>query len=141
MLTPSSFLTRLCLPIMTLLMVLLALGPFLHAHYGSSRLQGFHVDGLGQLGAVHERFDFTVLTQDAEEESAALGVTTSHARQSFGDFDDAPTNLLALVFVWLTALVLCIPPHWHRTRHACTPERTYASGLPPPALAPPTSCI
>ena len=29
------------------LMALLALGPFLHAHYGSSRLTGFHVDGMG----------------------------------------------------------------------------------------------
>ena len=30
------------------LMALLALGPFLHAHYGNSRLTGFHVDGISQ---------------------------------------------------------------------------------------------
>ena len=126
---------------MPILMGLLALGPFLHAHYGSSHSQGFHVDGLAQLGAVHERLDFSVLTQDTEEESAALGVTTSHARQAFGDFDDASTSCLFVVFVLFAALALCISPRLQRARKLSAPHRTYAPGFPPPALAPPISSI
>jgi len=126
---------------MAILMVLLALGPFLHAHYGSSRLQGFHVDGMAQLTAEHAAFDRSSFSQDTEEESAAIGVTTSHARQSFGDVDDTPMTLVALVFALFAALTSCVTRCLHGVRPVDAQCRVYAPGFPPPAHAPPTRAI
>ncbi|WP_310625081.1 hypothetical protein [Limnohabitans sp.] len=128
---------------MAILMVLLALGPFLHAHYGSSRLLGFHVDGIAQAQEVrHPRFDLVSVSQDSEEESAAVGVTASHARQSLQDSEnETPADVVATVVVVFAAVSHTFVAPWHGQTSAWHAPSTYALGFPPPAHAPPTLTI
>jgi hypothetical protein len=122
-----------------MLMVLLALGPFLHAHYASSRMLGFHVDGIVQaMDAVHH-FDLVSLSQDTEEESAAVGVTTSHARQSPQDSDgDASVDFVAMGLVLFPAIAYGFWVQRRKRLSTWLSTSTYALGFPPPAHAPPT---
>jgi len=142
-LTQFQLMQRRCLPITAILMVLLALGPFLHAHYGSSRLLGFHVDGIAQAHeAHHTRFDLVSVSQDGEEESAAVGVTTSHARQSLqGSEDEVPADVVATVVVVFAVVSQPIVSPWQGQTSAWHAPSTYALGFPPPAHAPPTLTI
>ena len=124
-------------------MALLALGPFLHAHYGSSRLTGFHVDGMGALPThAHTPSDTAAyFTQDSEEESAALGISASHTRQSLTD--DSTEEDASPVWL-LVAAVFCAAVAAHtRVRGAAPifirPHRAYRAGFPPLAHAPPTA--
>jgi hypothetical protein len=132
------------------LMALLALGPFLHAHYGNSRLTGFHVDGISQaVSHTDAPFGLRVphVTPSNEEESAALGVTASHARQTVeandASQDEVNTASACLAFVLavfaaLHSHHLLLPRGWRdiQTRH-----RLFAPGLPPLAHAPPLLLI
>ena len=116
-----------------LLAGLLALGPFLHGHFGASHDTGFHLDG---VHAVHAQTPIGMSAmQTSDEESPALGVGSSLPHPE----DDGLTLLaLALLTDVLSLLMplrrLCLP----------RPERTgpwtrplYRPGLPPPCLAPP----
>jgi hypothetical protein len=135
----TPFIKRLCLPFMAMLMVLLALGPFLHAHYGSSRMLGFHVDGIVQATGVAHHFDLASLSQDTEEESAAVGVTTSYARQTLQDSDGDPA--VSFVAVALVLFAVATYGFWIQRRNSQSTwlsRSTYALGFPPPAHAPPT---
>jgi len=124
---------------MAMLMVLLALGPFLHAHYGSSRMLGFHVDGIAQATGAAHHFDLTSLSQETEEESAAIGVTTSYARQTLQDREgDASADFVATVLVLFAAVVYGCCVQWRQRPSLEFLPCTYALGLPPPAHAPPT---
>ena len=119
---------------LTLLMVgLLALGPFLHGHFGVSHDTGFHLDG---VHAVHAS-DTSSLTQAlvGEEESPALGVSASLPHPE----DDGQSGLLcALLLVVLPLLPLMRRVLRLRRPSARTPTATpYGDGLPPPSLAPP----
>ena len=137
--TQTIFIKRLCLPFMAMLMVLLALGPFLHAHYGGSRMLGFHVDGIVQATGVAHRFDLASLSQDTEEESAAVGVTTSYARQTLQDSDGDPAA--SFVAVALVLFAVATYGFWIQRRNSQSTwlsPSTYALGFPPPAHAPPT---
>ena len=124
---------------MAILMVLLALGPFLHAHYGSSRMLGFHVDGVVQAGGVSNHFETSTLSQDTEEESAAVGVETSYARQAALDVQEQPQSLLILTVFVMVALIqrvvsFLLTPD---TQRAGRPS--FLAGFPPLPHAPPTS--
>ena len=77
----SRFYRQCSLWLVTLLMGLLALGPFLHAHYGPSVSTGFHINGL-ETAAVATHW--TAATEEVstasapnELESPAVGVDTS----------------------------------------------------------------
>ena len=126
-------------------MALLALSPFLHGHLGASHVSGFHVDGLdlghsAQGGAQGAGSPAQVSVHAwshaaSEEESPALGVSVSLPQT--GDDVHLATGIIGfLLWAWLAKKVLA-----HRVR--CTPPlaqvapRTYQSGWPPPALAPP----
>lgn len=127
-------------------MALLALGPFLHAHYGNSRLTGFHLDGISQAVShtdSHFRAFYPAATSSNEEESAALGVTASHTRQTLETTDSSPdhgnTSSACLAFVW-AVFVGC------RGQRALMRRRlffgqvrrsNFAPGLPTLAHAPP----
>lgn len=131
-------------------MALLALGPFLHAHYGNSLLTGFHVDGISHavshldtpLGALIPH-----VTSSSEEESAALGVTASHTRQSVettdASQDDVHTVSFYLPFV-LALFAVCQGHHllarsgWRALQAR---QHVFAPGLPPLAHAPPLLSI
>ena len=120
---------------LTLLMVgLLALGPFLHSHFGTSHDTGFHLDG---VHAVHAA-DTTGMnaTQAGEEESPALGVSASLPHP---EDDGQPAQLLALLLIVLPLLPLVRQglPCW-RSRREHRPA-LYGEGLPPPGLAPPAA--
>jgi hypothetical protein len=128
------------------LMALLALGPFLHAHYGNSRLTGFHVDGISQaMSHTDAAFSTSIphATSSSEEESAALGVTASHTRQSVeaadASQDDVNAASFCLAFV-LAMFAACQGRHllarsgW---RDLQARQHVFAPGLPPLAHAPP----
>ena len=124
---------------MAMLMVLLALGPFLHAHYGGSRMLGFHVDGIVQVTDVVHHFDLASLSQDTEEESAAVGVTTSYARQTLQESDGDPAA--SFVAVALVLFAVATYGFWIQRQNSQSTwlsPSTYALGFPPPAHAPPT---
>jgi hypothetical protein len=118
-----------------LLLGLLALGPFLHAHLGQARTSGFHMDGL-QWHSHAVDAELPSLTADDEHEAPAVGVSTSLTRESL----DTPQAQDLLH--WAFALVLAVLPwvvprvaiHGHALR---APTRLYLPGQPPPALAPP----
>lgn len=124
-------------------MALLALGPFLHAHYGSSRLTGFHVDGVGAVStSVHASADTGAsIAPDSEEESAALGISTSHTRQSLSD-DGSEEDASPLWFLVTALLSICIVVQ-PRMRGAVPsfirPARAYRAGFPLLAHAPPVA--
>ena len=125
------------------LMALLALGPFLHAHYGNSRLTGFHVDGMGALSVHgHAQTDTAAyFSPDSEEESAALGISASHTRQSLTD--DSTEENASPVWLLVVAVVCACVLAQTRVRGAAPifirPHRAYRAGFPPLAHAPPTS--
>ena len=138
--TPTFF-RLLSLQLVLALMALLALGPFLHAHYGSSRLTGFHVDGMGGVSTpVHVSVETVAyVTSDGEEESAALGISTSHTRQSLIDDgseeDRSPVWLLvAAVFCACVATQTCMRGV---ASVSIRPPRAYRAGFPLLAHAPP----
>ncbi len=110
---------------------LLALGPFLHSHFGASHDTGFHLDGLHE---VHHASAATELGVNApDDESPALGVATSLPEDGH-----APVWPLAL---WLVVLPLLRPPaRLSLSRPAAAPQGArpvYCAGMPPPGLAPP----
>jgi hypothetical protein len=127
--------------VVIVLMALLALSPFLHGHLGASHVSGFHVDGLdvshsAQAAETPALVSIHVSAHAAsEEESPALGVSVSLPQA--GDDVHLATGIIGfLLWVWLAKKVLA-----HRVRRtpplAQVAPRTYQSGWPPPALAPP----
>jgi hypothetical protein len=127
--------------VVIVLMALLALSPFLHGHLGASHVSGFHVDGLdvshsAQVAETSALLSVHVSAHTAsEEESPALGVSVSLPQA--GDDVHLATGISGfLLWAWLAKKVLA-----HRVRRtpplAQVAPRTYQSGWPPPALAPP----
>ena len=119
---------------------LLALGPFLHAHLGFSKVTGFHVAGYNSLvnphglAASHPQAEAPELF---DAESPAVGVSASLIRLAFDIPCPDGLSLQTLLAVIAVAGVLCArmrPPHVVHNR----PSRP-RPGLPPPALAPPAS--
>lgn len=120
---------------LTLLMVgLLALGPFLHSHFGASHDTGFHLDGIHAVHT-HAAPDLSAL-QTGDEESPALGVAASLPQP-----EDEGLTLpgMALLLVLLPLLLQrSLPVTRARPRPAPLPA-LYRAGLPPPCLAPPAA--
>ena len=80
--TSPTLLHRCRLALLHTLWVLLALGPFLHAHYGSSSLTGFHMDEVSQAVSHLPPLGHSMeLSQADTPESPALGVATSYTRE------------------------------------------------------------
>ena len=121
------------------LTVLLALGPFLHAHYGASHLSGLHVDGMDSVHASHAHHSpIQVMEADSDDESAAVGVAPSHPREWQLQLDNTTWTTLATVWVLFVAASLLLPL-LVRVR-AWTPPtwpRLFALSAPPPSMAPP----
>lgn len=136
-----TFFRWLSLQLVLALMALLALGPFLHAHYGSSRLTGFHVDGMN-TGATHApgSADTTAyFSPDTEEESAALGISASHTRQSLTD-DSTEEDTATVWFLVVAVLCACVGAQLIGCGVApvvSRPHRAFRAGFPPLAHAPP----
>ncbi len=128
---PAPSLLHRCLTL--LLAGLLALGPFLHGHFGASHDTGLHLDG---VHAVHAQDPAGMSAmQTGDEESPALGVGSSLPHPE----DD---GLILLAFALLSGVLSLLMPlqrlRLPRPEHpgVCT-RALYRPGLPPPCLAPP----
>lgn len=128
-----------CLHLAIVLVALLAIGPFLHAHYGASKVTGLHVAGVASVVATAEsELVMTSFSQDDEQESAAIGVETSYARQVGLDVQDQPQTVLILTVFVVAALIqrmvsfLFVPD----TQRAGRPS--FLAGFPALPHAPPT---
>jgi len=128
--------------LISLLMGLLALGPFLHAHYGASGVTGFHVNGL--QGVVANPYfvqptDIATLSLPTEQESPAVGVVTSLPRSEADPV--TPDNAMAIGPSFRALRVLHrLPSAWLWTfEDRPATDRIFQAGLPPPAHAPPLS--
>ena len=126
--------------LVSVLMGLLALGPFLHAHYGASQATGFHVNGLqAALSAPAPAMaaDSPVMSLPNEPESPAAGVVTSLPRGEVDTLmaDFAPLVLLSFLVLSTLQAALCTRPS--RPAPGPAPMRTFQAGFPPPAHAPP----
>jgi len=125
------------LALLSTLWVLLALGPFLHAHYGSSSRTGLHLDEVSQaVSHWPHRADTAEFSQADAPESPALGVATSHTRE-VGDNGQPPLDHAHQPMLWASASagLSRLGSVWQHARPAL--HATYRVGLPPPALAPP----
>lgn len=134
----SLLLKRMCLSWALLLIALLAMGPFLHAHFGASRVTGLHVAGVASsVTHMPAVAGLASLSQDDEPESAALGVETSYARQLVLDVQDEPQTgwvfTLFVLAVWVSCQAL-IGRQPYLRRQA---RPSLWAGMPPPAHAPP----
>ncbi|WP_108302498.1 hypothetical protein [Limnohabitans sp. JirII-29] len=139
--TSPTLLHRCRLALLHTLWVLLALGPFLHAHYGSSSRTGFHMDEVSQAVSHLPHLGHTTeLSQADAPESPALGVATSHTRE-VSDPDHNPLSSAPShpVHPDPAAPAPLLANAWQHPPR--TPSAPYRAGLPPPALAPPLSFL
>lgn len=135
----NTFFRKMCLYLATVLVALLAIGPFLHAHYGVSKVTGLHLAGVVSVAASSgATLAVTSFSQDEEPESAAVGVETSYARQIALDVQEQPQSVLILTMFVMAALIqrvasLSLTPD---TQRAGRPS--FLAGFPPLPHAPPT---
>jgi len=123
-------------------MGLLALGPFLHAHYGPSESTGFHINGL-ETTAVASHWtaateDVSTASAPTELESPAVGVVTSLPRCEESDLFSTDTLEIVLLRFFILGIFNRLPQIWPYVSTAnpfvaCS----FKAGFPPPALAPP----
>jgi hypothetical protein len=127
--------------LISLLMGLLALGPFLHAHYGASLATGFHINGL-QVVAIAQTpdlaLDSPLLSIPTEQESPAVGVVTSLPRFEADSVAPDVTPVLLLSFL-IQSILHRLPCAWPWALAAPPAiSSIFQAGFPPPAHAPPT---
>jgi hypothetical protein len=128
-----------CIQFALVLSFLLALSPFLHAHYGASKIAGFHMAGINSVTVTSEpAFAMTSFSQDEEQESAALGVEASYSRQISLDVEDQPESFLILTFFVMSVLSLQVVSFllMQDTHSSVSPP--FSQGFPPLPHAPPT---
>lgn len=124
-------------------MGLLALGPFLHAHYGHMQATGFHINGLeaASFAAMNTApADRPMVSAPTEQESLAVGVVTSLPRFEEGDSFSPDTLEVLLLSFFIVSVFNCLPRAWPwvPTRHLFVAS-SFQAGFPPPAHAPPDS--
>jgi hypothetical protein len=118
--------------------VLIALSPFLHAHYGASTMTGLHLAGVNALAEAEPVLAMTTFSQDEEPESAAVGVEASFSRQIAIDVEDQPPSLLILTVFVMAALIQRVVAFlfMQDTQRAGRPS--FLAGFPTLPHAPPT---
>ena len=119
-------------------MGLLALGPFLHAHYGASWTTGFHVNGLQAVVITPTAsIDTPTLSLPTEQESPAVGVVASLPRSEADSLasEMPPVVILSLIVLSLLPALRSAWP-WNPAAPAVI-RRFFQAGCPPPAHAPP----
>ena len=121
------------------LTVLLALGPFLHAHYGASHISGLHMDGMDVAHVMHAHGLSEVTFQnDADDESAAVGVVTSYPRELQLDVSDVEWISIATAWLlFIAGAVTSVMSSDLRASFKRVVRHLYAPGSRPPTLAPP----
>jgi len=140
----SHFFRQCSLWLAILLMGLLALGPFLHAHYGHSQATGFHINGLETAALASHLTDAAdhppAVSMPIEPESPAVGVVTSLPRFEKSELFSTDTLEILLLSFFLLNVFNRLPRIWQWVPTfnpivACT----FKAGFRPPALAPPFS--
>lgn len=120
------------------LTVLLALGPFLHAHYGASHLSGLHVDGMDSVHATHAHHGvMPMVDADGDDESAAVGVATSYPREWSTDVHVPTWAWVATIWVLFVAVGPVLNTLRRPRASAIRAWRPCVTHVRPPALAPP----
>jgi hypothetical protein len=128
-----------CLHLAVALIALLAIGPFLHAHYGASQVTGLHVAGVGSVAISAEHaLIMTSFSQDDEPESAAVGVETSYARQVALDVEEQPQEILILTVFVMAALVQRLASFLFTPDTQRAGRPAFLAGFPPLPHAPPS---
>lgn len=115
-----------------LLLGVLVLGPFLHAHLGQSSVAGFHVDGVTQLH--HDSCSFE---KSQTPDSPAIGVSSSIVRDGTSKVSQKVDLESVISIAWIEArseLLLAFGTHWLNSNDQASYQR---EGTPPPAHAPP----
>jgi len=129
----------LCIQFAFLLSFLSALSPFLHAHYGVSKIAGFHMAGVNLLAVTSgPAFVMTSFSQDDEQESAAAGVEVSYSRQMSIDFKDHPKGLLITTFFVMSVLSVQVVSFLLKSDAESSVSSAFLPGFPPLTHAPPT---
>ncbi len=135
----TSLFKTLCLHLAVALVALLAIGPFLHAHYGASKVTGLHVAGVGSVVVSAEpALTMTSFSQDDEQESAAVGVETSYARQAALDLQEQPQTVLILTVFVMAALIQRVVFFLYTPDTQRAGRPSFLAGFPPLPHAPPT---
>lgn len=120
------------------LVALLAIGPFLHAHYGASQVTGLHVAGMSSVSLSAEpALTMTSFSQDDEPESAAVGVETSYARQAALDVEEQPQSVLILTVFVMAALIQRVASFLLTSDTQRAGRPYFLAGFPPLPHAPP----
>ena len=127
-----------CIQFALVLSFLLALSPFLHAHYGSSKMTGLHVAGVSSVATGEALWAVTSFSQDDEQESAAVGVETSYSRPLTLDVQEQPQSVLLLTVFVLAALTLLLLPALTKPSVQRAGRLSFLAGFPPLPHAPPT---
>lgn len=137
---PLSLLNAFSAQIAAALVVLLAMGPFIHAHYGASHATGMHLDDITAAATHAGGPSAPSITQEEQPESAAVGVETSFARQILLDVEESPQTLsiVATLTIGLPMLVVLANyrPSWLRQS---LPDLLLSPGFPPLPHAPPAT--
>jgi hypothetical protein len=135
----NSLLKTMCLYWALALVALLAIGPFLHAHYGASQVTGLHMAGVSSVVASPESaWAVTSFSQDEEQESAAVGVETSFAREAVLDVQEQPQSVLVFTVFVMAALIQCTVSCSSNPDTQRAGRLLFLAGLPPLPHAPPT---
>jgi hypothetical protein len=131
---------RWTLLLLAVLFGLLALGPFLHAHLGFSKVTGFHVAGFD--GPVTRSSAQVPLASSqasqvelSDAESPAVGVSASLVR--FSHDIPCPDGISLQAVVAIVLITPVLRGFARPTRYLASRPSRHRPGLPPPALAPP----
>ena len=131
--------------ILATLALLLALGPFLHGHFGSAHLSGFHLDGLDALEHLHAAGS-SEQANPYDFESPAVGVALAVSRSDelrgqpaqTDDGQPVVSHLVSDLLAWSCVFALLAPRFPREPARCADLARQHSRpGLPPPALAPP----
>jgi hypothetical protein len=134
----TSLFKTMCLHMAMALVALLAIGPFLHAHYGASQVTGLHVAGMSSVSLSAEpALTMTSFSQDDEPESAAVGVETSYARQAALDVEEQPQSVLILTVFVMAALIQRVASFLLTSDTQRAGRPSFLAGFPPLPHAPP----
>lgn len=134
----TSLFKTMCLHMAMALVALLAIGPFLHAHYGASQVTGLHVAGMSSVSLSAEpALTMTSFSQDDEPESAAVGVETSYARQAALDVEEQQQSVLILTVFVMAALIQRVASFLLTSDTQRAGRPSFLAGFPPLPHAPP----
>jgi hypothetical protein len=134
----NNFIFGLGLLLSGILISVLLLGPFLHAHFGASTVTGFHLAEVRKVSLANADSESIAYSAESANETPAVGVGSFASSNDHSLSGNLPV-WIALAF-WICFLTLEPPARFGARCAFDSPPRrlAYRAGLPPPVLAPPT---